>query len=237
MLDDDGLQRSGPQRLDAVTVRQEHEQILAALFEPLVAVACVDATELAPPTAFDGEAWLARATPARQREFYAGRACAARIRARLGLQPADVARGAAGEPVWPADMVGSISHVDGLCLAVGARASDIAAIGVDLDPDRPESEAFARRIGSEVELVAMRRIGAPIGALFAAKEASYKLQFPLTRDASAWGGIEVLLLAETAGTFTVRFAAAEGALASQVLQGRWRRARGFIWAGVAWRPS
>jgi 4'-phosphopantetheinyl transferase EntD len=214
-------------------VEQSRERILASLFDLPVAVACGEDDLGARSTGFEDEPWFARATSARQREFTRGRACASRVLHELGVPAQPVARGTEGEPIWPAGVVGSISHAEGLCVAVGALASAVGAIGVDVDVDRVESSAFARRICKEPELSAIRRLGAPVEALapvvFSAKEASYKLQFPLTRDASAWGRIEVLLSADT---FTVRFDGIEGLAGRGLLRGRWRRALGFVWAGI-----
>lgn len=220
---------------DAVTIGEEHERVLASLFSPSVAVACLDATSAAPHASFAEDPRFKQAAPARQLEFAGGRECARRVLIALGREPVPIAQGADGEPLWPHGVVGSISHAERLCTAVGARASDVRAIGVDIEPDRSESTAFARRVCREPELSAIGRLGASVEQLapvvFAAKEASYKLQFPLTRDAGAWGSLEVLLAADT---FTVRFDGAHGPLSSSCVQGRWRRALGFIWAGVAW---
>ncbi len=213
-----------------------HERILASLFSLPVASACADAAESVAPNWLEREPWFQQAASSRQHELAAGRACASRVLAALGVEPVPVARGAEGEPVWPSGVVGSISHSEGLCAAVGASASDVGAIGLDIEPDRLETAAFAQRICNPAELAAIGGLGEPIVALapvvFAAKEASYKLQFPLTRDAAAWGRLEVLLSADM---FTVRFAGAQGPLANGLICGRWRRALGFIWAGVTLR--
>ena len=212
-----------------------HELILASLFEPDVAVACCG--ELAETFPVD-EPSLAQASLARQREFSAGRDCARRALVALGLQPVPVARGAAGEPIWPPGVVGSISHTEGLCTVAAAYAGRVRALGVDVEPDRAESMAFARRICSQTELEAIERMGAPIEALapviFSAKEATYKLQFPLTRDLGAWASLEVLLAPDT---FSVRFSGAAALRVHGQAHGRWRRAHGFVWTGVTLRES
>ena len=221
--------------VETVNVGPGHELILASLFESDVAVACCSADEL-PDTFLADEPWLAQASPARQREFFAGRECARRGLAALALPPVPIARGAAGEPIWPPGVVGSISHAEGLCAVVVGHAGLIRGLGVDVEPDRAESMAFARRVCSPPELEAMHRIGAPIETLapviFSAKEATYKLQFPLTQDLGAWANLEVLLAPET---FSVRFRGAAGALLHGQAHGRWRRARGFVWTEVTLR--
>lgn len=221
-----------------VMVAQDQERIVASLFAPDVAVACLDAAALLPDSSFPHEPWFTQATPSRQREFAGGRACASRALVALGMQPELLPRGSHGEPIWPPGVVGSITHTDTLWAAVAGRASDVGALGVDVEPDRPETTAFARRICSDAELLAIRELGAPIESLapvaFSAKEAAYKLQFQLTGDAGAWGGIEVLL---GRGTFTARFEGAQGLARDTLVFGRWRRALGLIWAGVALHTS
>lgn len=225
--------RSAQKVSHAVTVAQTRERALASLFDLPVAVACGDASAGAPPTGFEDQLWFARASSSRQREFTAGRACATRVLGELGARALPIARGAEGEPIWPAGVVGSISHAEGLCVAVGALASEVVGIGVDVEVDRIETSAFTRRICKESELAAIRRLGASVEALapvvFSAKEACYKLQFPVTRDTSAWSRIEVLLSADT---FTARLHGVQGPLAGGLMRGRWRRSLGFVWAGV-----
>lgn len=217
------------------TIGRAHERALASLFSPCVAVACLDATATPVDSSFADEPWFQQAAASRRQEFSGGRVCTKQVLRALGQPPVAIARGAQGEPVWPVGVVGSISHAEGLCVAVGARASDVGALGVDIEPDRMESAAFARRVCSERELSSLTSKGLPIEAfapvMFSAKEASYKLQFPLTRDAGAWAGLEVLLMDDE--NFSVRFQDVGGPLAGRLVRGRWRRALGFIWAGVS----
>ena len=217
-----------------LSVGEPHHRTLASLFESDVAVACLAVGDSSAEPPISDEAWLRDASPTRQREFAGGRACARRALVGLGLEPVPVGRGVGGEPLWPAGVVGSITHADGLCAAAAARTTRLCSLGLDIEPERDETLAFVRRICNEAELAAMQQLGEPIEtlgpAILSAKEASYKLQFPLTHDLEAWGKLEVLLSADT---FTVRFRDALGGLANRQARGRWRRAHGFIWAGVA----
>jgi 4'-phosphopantetheinyl transferase EntD len=53
------------------------------------------------------------AVDSRLREFATGRSCARQALAGLGLAPAPILRGAKREPLWPAGIVGSITHCRG----------------------------------------------------------------------------------------------------------------------------
>jgi enterobactin synthetase component D len=76
---------------------------------------------------------IARSVTKRQREFYFGRLCAREAMKRLGAGVADVHIGAHREPVWPAGLVGSISHTRNSAAAVAASARQCAGIGIDLE--------------------------------------------------------------------------------------------------------
>jgi 4'-phosphopantetheinyl transferase EntD len=216
--------------------RQLREEVLRSLFQPSVAVACEDLETFDDSCVSLDAAWLVGASAARRRELAGGRACAARALAALGWPDATVGRGAHGEPLWPSGAVGSIAHAAGTCLAVAGRAEEWLAVGVDVEPDRPQSPAFVNRICSAAEQAALRALPdgleqlAPV--VFSAKEASYKLQFPLTGDTGGWAKLEVLL---GAGEFWARYHSAGWPLADSLLHGRWRRAFGLIWTGVAVR--
>src|SRR5205814_2561041 len=76
---------------------------------------------------------LSRATPERKRQYVAGRYCAVRAIERLTASAArrDIGRGGAGEPQWPEDFTGSVTHTDGLASAEVAWLSDARSIGID----------------------------------------------------------------------------------------------------------
>jgi len=210
--------------------------VLASLFDAPVAVECEDLEAFADESVELEDALLEGASPARKRELIVGRRCASRALAALDLHPGWVGRGTAGEPLWPAGAVGSISHAGGLCAAAVAPSTEVLALGLDLEPDRAESRAFLERMCSTAERDALSALPDAVERLavvvFSAKEASCKLQFPLTGDAGCWSRIEVML---GPGEFSVRFRFDTPPLAGKVLRGRWRCAHGFIWTGIALR--
>ena len=99
---------------------------LAGLFPPGVV-----ATELRetgdPHLLLPAEArYLGRAVPKRIGEFAAGRLCARRGLAEFGVVDFAVEMAADRQPIWPAALVGSITHTAGFCASVIAerRQSD-----------------------------------------------------------------------------------------------------------------
>ena len=127
-----------------------------------------------------------RMIESRLREFTAGRACARQALSRLGAPVDGIARGADRLPLWPAGVVGSISHCDGLCVAVVAHASDCGAIGIDaerattLDPDLYDSVCRPAERDHFQALPPLPSADWPKVA-FSVKESLYKAWFPATR--------------------------------------------------------
>ncbi|SDF31251.1 4'-phosphopantetheinyl transferase family protein [Limimaricola pyoseonensis] len=157
---------------------------LAALIARLCppGTACAAVAIGAAPTPWPGEAEaVRRAVPARRAEFAAGRAAARAAMARLGLSPREVPQGADRAPVWPEGVVGSISHDAGL--AVAALRLGPPHIGIDLEPDHPLPPALWPEIigpDERAEAMAQADPGRAARVIFAAKEAAFKAQYPVT---------------------------------------------------------
>jgi 4'-phosphopantetheinyl transferase EntD len=129
-----------------------------------------------------------QAVDSRRREFLRGRAAAHEaLRALLGVEPSAVLKGASGEPLWPADTVGTISHTRERAVAAVARASDAAGLGVDLEPrDRRVDHGIARRVCRPAELGWVEEGGdgsrtLRLKQVFTAKEAVFKALYPLAQ--------------------------------------------------------
>lgn len=121
----------------------------------------------------------------RREEFRLGRTCVKAACRRLSLPEPDLLLGAAGEPLWPAGVCGSISHTRDLYAAVVAPHARCRSLGLDVErTDRPVSDGAFSLIalpGEEALLLpacggdaALVRI-----VLFSAKESFYKLAHPL----------------------------------------------------------
>lgn len=183
------------------------EPILCRLLPPGVhAAEGVPSDEEACPSPEEANA-LGKVSIKRFREFAAARKCARLALQRLGVGPQPILIGPQREPVWPAGLVGSITHCAGYCAAVVARRGVIATIGIDAEVHaalpaealgevlRPEErELFACNDGSGIH---WDRV------LFSAKESVYKAWFPLTRR---WLGFQdaVVTFDRGQGTFIAR---------------------------------
>jgi len=115
-----------------------------------------------------------RMTPARLREFAAGRRAAALAMSALGLPDAPVPMGADRAPVWPDGVTGSITHDATVCLALVGLLDGWAGLGLDLETDTPLPADIADTVclpGEAEDARAARDV-------FCVKEAAYKAFFP-----------------------------------------------------------
>ncbi|MBO0877952.1 MAG: 4'-phosphopantetheinyl transferase, partial [Pseudonocardia sp.] len=82
-------------------------------------------------------AHIGHAVPRRRDEYACVRHCARQGLAALGIAPAAILSGSRREPLWPPGAVGSMTHCAGYRAAAVARASDVAAVGIDAEPHEP----------------------------------------------------------------------------------------------------
>jgi 4'-phosphopantetheinyl transferase EntD len=140
--------------------------------------------------------FIAHCADKRIHDFAAGRACAHRALSELGIVDFSLLAGKQREPLWPDSIVGSITHTHSYGAAVVARQRNLRALGIDCEVIDSVDEDLWSRICTPVELE--RLAGLPAGErgrqaslIFAAKEAFYKCQFPLTRE---WVGFEDVVI-------------------------------------------
>jgi len=179
------------------------------------------------------EAQVRSAGPRRRSEFAAGRVCARAALAALGVPAAPVLAGPAGEPRWPAGLTGSITHCAGYRACAVARIADVAAVGIDAEPDAGLPAGLIESVAGHAEQARIARLAAAAPAvswdrlLFSAKEAVGKLWYPLTGNWPAFG--ELTVFPDEAGTFEARVAGSR-------LTGRWLARGGLIVTAIT-RPG
>jgi len=134
-------------------------RLIADLLPPVVAAA--ESTCSPPPDApglFPAEAEAVRtAGPRRRAEFAAGRSCARAALATLGVAAGPILPGPAGQPLWPAGVTGSITHTAGYQACAVGRTADVAAIGIDAEPDAPLPAGLIESIATAPELAWISR--------------------------------------------------------------------------------
>jgi 4'-phosphopantetheinyl transferase EntD len=131
--------------------------------------------------------YLGRAAPKRVREFAAGRLCARRALAEFGIVDFAIEVADDRQPVWPASMVGSITHTAGFCAAVVAERGLVGTLGMDSEVVGDVNPEIWSRVCVPVErawLLALPASQQPaaITLIFSAKEAFYKCQYPVVHE-------------------------------------------------------
>jgi 4'-phosphopantetheinyl transferase EntD len=187
------------------------------------------------------ECVVGRAVEKRRREFTTARACAREALAQLGQPHQAIPSGEKGEPLWPAGIVGSITHCDGYRACAVARAGDLVTVGVDAEPNQPLPDGLLGDIALPEEQEWLRYLArqAPEAhwdrLLFSIKESIYKAWFPL---AQRWLGFEdaVVAIDRQQQSFTAHLLVPGPFLGGRELRrfrGTWLVAEGLILAAIA----
>jgi enterobactin synthetase component D len=120
----------------------------------------------------------------RRIDFLAGRICAEQALRRAGLTtPATIGTGPRGEPLWPPGFHGSISHGDGLAIASVAPATQLDALGIDVQAkfDADVVNEIHKLIATpeEMEVRDLRMTATEwLTVIFSAKESLFKALYP-----------------------------------------------------------
>lgn len=189
-------------------------------------------------TLADAEAALvARAVEKRRREFATGRALAREALARLGVRGFALLNGDDRAPIWPEGIAGSISHCDTRAFVAVGRRAEVGTLGVDVEHRaglkrelwrmtlRDEEIAWLDRAGDEAQLELAL-------AIFSAKEALYKAQYPVS---STYMGFMELSVDLDARARTLRCTFQNDVLpfrAGEVVTGRFRKVEGELVSAV-----
>jgi 4'-phosphopantetheinyl transferase EntD len=184
---------------------------------------------------------VSRAVEKRRREFVTARACAREALARLGEPPQPILCGERGQPLWPAGIVGSITHCDGYRACAVARTTELLTIGVDAEPSQPLPQGLLEDIALPEEREWLRHLTRQAPAirwdrlLFSIKESIYKAWFPL---AERWLGFEdaVVAIDFPTGTFSAHLLVPGPTLDGRELRsfrGSWLAADGLVMAAIA----
>jgi 4'-phosphopantetheinyl transferase EntD len=183
---------------------------------------------------------LGRAVEKRRREFISARACARQALERLGMAPCAIVNGERGQPLWPRGVVGSITHCAGYRACALAREAQVLGVGIDAEPHAPLPEGVLGQIARAEERPQLARLAAAEPAvhwdrlLFCAKEAVYKVWFPL---AACWLGFEdaTLTIDPTGGAFQARLLKpwpGTTVALPEVLEGRWLVREGLVLTAI-----
>ncbi|WP_081905386.1 4'-phosphopantetheinyl transferase family protein [Janthinobacterium agaricidamnosum] len=189
---------------------------------------------------------VARSVNKRQAEFFFGRSCARAALAGigLGLGDTDIPIGAARQPLWPAGVLGSITHSHHVAAALVLPASQYGGIGIDIETVGEGTLDFMHgSIVSAHELAYLRTLqdrldlNTLLTLVFSAKESFFKAAFGAVQRLFDFDAVHIERI--DVDSRTISFALTE-TLCPQFQQGtRWSAAyavmdrrqivTGFLW--------
>ena len=181
---------------------------------------------------------VAAAVLSRRREFAAGRACARRLLARLGFEPAALLAAKDRSPLWPSGAIGSIAHDEQLCAVAVAHADRVAGIGLDVEPDAPLEEELWPELflASELDRLAAcphHARGNMARVYFSAKECVYKCTYAHVGATLGFRDVEILLAPGSCRFRALVHHPAGAALSDVVLEGFHLACAGSILTGMS----
>jgi 4'-phosphopantetheinyl transferase EntD len=216
---------------------------LAALFP--VGVIAADLGQAAPRELLSAPELACVSHCAHQRieRFAAGRLCARLALEALGITGFSLLRAPDRQPLWPEGVTGSITHTAGYAAAVVARRGALSSLGIDSEVVAEVHEGLWPGITAPGELAQLRALPGAAGrahaaVLFAAKEAFYKSQYPLTGEWLRFDDVVIEIAAAGSGE-TGRFRVlpqrplAVGRELRAEPAGRYRLHGPFVTAGLA----
>jgi len=183
-----------------------------------------------------------RFAPKRLREFSAGRLCARRALLELGITGHSLRQGPDRRPIWPAGVVGSITHTDDFCGAVVASKRRILAIGIDAESVGRVTAELWPQVCTAAERTWIQALPHPAreraaALIFSAKETYYKCCSTISDSWIDFLDVELSLQDGLggAGRFVIRAARAANwsTVATASLSGRYRFEGGLVLTGMA----
>lgn len=139
-------------------------------------------------------------TAKRKAEFLAGRYAAKKCFERLGFltpSPFALSSDLIGCPLWPKNIVGSISHCHGVAMCAISTPLHVKRLGIDIElyPTTQDAELLAKQVHTQSELTILTRYGfashLATAIIFSAKESIFKAYYP---EVSAYFGFECVQL-------------------------------------------
>ena len=203
------------------------------------------------------EAVIARAVDKRRLEYITTRHLARNALGRLGFPPVAIGTGGNREPLWPAGVVGSMTHCRGYRAAAVARLGradggdgpgaggggraggvTVTGIGIDAEPHGPLPEGVYDTITRPDEMPTLAALAAERPdvrwdrLLFSAKESVYKAWFPVARRWLGFGEASVEFVPDEgmSGTFSARILQSGAPITR--MSGRWTIESGLVLTAI-----
>jgi 4'-phosphopantetheinyl transferase EntD len=132
----------------------------------------------------------------RRQEIATGRKLARQLLCKLGHSHFALLRDKDRVPLWPANVVGCISHKEPLCVVAIAPKGEWTGLGLDIEPDEAPRPGLERMIAGPAERLWIAAAGPTESgrrcrAIFSAKEAVYKAFYPQVREPWSFNDVEI----------------------------------------------
>lgn len=154
---------------------------------------------------------LSSAVAKRRCEYLAGRVLYKQLLQQIGHPYSPLLRSAAGAPLWPADLTGSISHADGIAICCLCPRTNYKSVGIDIESHLSAQTCtdIQQMIMQPDELRYLQQFAdidytRLVSLVFSAKESLYKALFP---DVGRFFGFEdaaILSIEPDSRQFTLR---------------------------------
>ena len=125
----------------------------------------------------------------RKSEFCAGRFCAFEASNEIGHKILSIQRGDKGEPLWPDEIKGSISHSHGIAVSMVGDSKVFQSIGIDIEKNitLKKIPTLNKMVLTDKDKLYFETLDKTYDLLFyqlcfTAKEALYKLIYPLVHE-------------------------------------------------------
>ena len=217
--------------------------MIAQLFPESVHTVTAPAHAEPPPLLPQEQPCIRRAVEKRRREFAAGRACARKALEYFGIFGCPLPVGPNRAPIWPDDIVGSITHCEGFVGAAVARRGPIRGIGVDAERTDPLGPRLVELICSPwerdwIHMDAPRDSTIWSKLFFSAKEAAYKCLSSFCERPLGFHDLEIAVQ-PSEGRFAIRLSsdAPVAGVADRELEGRFTTSSLHVFTGVLWRAQ
>jgi 4'-phosphopantetheinyl transferase EntD len=183
------------------------------------------------------EASVSNAVAKRRTEFVAGRVCARRALAQLGLREIAIPTNEDRTPVWPDGFTGSISHSDRYCGAAVTRTHDMLGVGLDMElVDRVDLELLPMICTTDelqfiscADRIERQRLGAVI---FSAKECFYKCQYQVTHATLGFHDVAVHVDVNSDGFYVTLLCAVGPMRKKTTVEGKYMCTQDSVFTGM-----
>lgn len=145
---------------------------------------------------------LASAAQVRKEDYVAGRLCAFKASALLGLSLSKLPTHSDRTPIWPQNLCGSISHSKKLAVSCVSSADHYFSLGIDAEEIMDDHIDISEQVANANELALVKNnLGLTI--LFSAKEALYKAIYPIVKSFVDFKEVEMTAINFSKNTFEI----------------------------------